>query len=233
MKLKMIDEKRVYDELLRLKYKVRKKIEEECGKNSRRCRNQIKKLRKEAGSRKREVMQKNEAKMKHLRKKFREDQEEELNKIPTVMENMKLENLTIFNKKKFDEVKTWDYEVEIIGELVLSNNEKKILRLPPKFAIEENLPEGGLALDEELAYGKARMTINREEEEKLDEEDEGIEEDEEERIETEKDEARTRQIYNPIERKFDDQKRRVTDLSECGRVTLPKPMSTKNEALMG
>ena len=110
MKLKMIDEKRVYDELLRLKYKVRKKIEEECGKNSRRCRNQIKKLRKEAGSRKREVMQKNEAKMKHLRKKFQEDQEEELNKIPTVMENMKLENLTIFNNKKFDEVKTWDYE---------------------------------------------------------------------------------------------------------------------------
>jgi hypothetical protein len=94
------------------------------------------------------------------------------------------------------------------------------------------LPEGGLALDGELAYGKARMTINREEDEKLDDVDEGIEEDEEERIETEKDEARARQIYNPIERKFDDQKRRVTDLSECGRVTLPKPMSTKNEALM-
>ena len=68
-----------------------------------------------------------------------------------------------------------DYEVEVIGDVDLSENEKMILRLPPKFAIEENLPEGGLDLDEELAYGKARMTINKEEDEKLDEnEDEGI-----------------------------------------------------------
>ena len=88
-------------------------------------------------------------------------------------------------------------------------------------------------MDGELAYGKARMTINKEEEEKLeDEEDEGIEEDEEEKQEMERDDARTRQIYKPIERRFDDQKRRVTDLSECGRGTLPRPMSTKNEALM-
>ena len=59
------------------------------------------------------------------------------------------------------------------------------------------------------------MTINKEEDERLDEEDEGIEEDEEEALEIERDEARTRQIYNPIERRFDVQKRRVTDLSEC------------------
>ena len=93
--------------------------------------------------------------------------------------------MTIFNKKRFEEIEPWDYEVEVIGEVTLSNNEKRILRLPHKFAIEENLPEGGLALDEELAYGKARMTINKEEDERLDEEDEGIEEDEEEALERE------------------------------------------------
>ena len=142
--------------------------------------------------------------MKNLRKKLREDEEEELSKVPKVMENLGLENLTIFNKKRFEEIEPWDYEVEIIGDVTLSNNDKRILRLPPKFAIEENLPEGGLALDEELAYGKARMTINKEEDERLDEEDEGLEEDEEEALETERDEARTRQIYNPIERIFDD-----------------------------
>jgi hypothetical protein len=76
------------------------------------------------------------------------------------------------------------------------------------------------------------MTINKEEEEKLDEEDEGVEEDEDEEREREKDEARSRQIYDTRERRFNDKKRRVTDLSECARVTLPKPMSTKNEALM-
>ena len=74
------------------------------------------------------------------------------------------------------------------------------------------------------------MTIAKEEEEKLEDIDEGIEE--EEKIETEKIDSMTRQIYNTQERIFDDQKRRVTDLSECARVTLPHPLSTKHEALM-
>ena len=115
--------------------------------------------------------------------------------------------------------------------MILTNNERIVLRLPPKFAIEENLPEDGIALDEELAFAKARMTINKEEEEKLDD-DNIIEVDEEEEMEREKDEARTRQIYDARERRFNDQKRRVTDLSECARVTLPKPMGIKNESLM-
>ena len=75
-----------------------------------------------------------------------------------------------------------------------------ILRLPPKFAIEENLPEEGLAMDEELAFAKAIMTISKEEEEKLDE-DEGIEKDEENEEEMEKlekMECMTRQIFTRV-----------------------------------
>jgi hypothetical protein len=34
----------------------------------------------------------------------------------------------------------------------------------------------------------------------------------------------------PITRTFDDRKRRATDLQECSRITLPKPLSTKHEA---
>ena len=85
MRLKMIDEKRVSNELLGLKYKVRKEIEQEYGKNSRRSRNMIKNLRKEAAKAKKEAMTKNKTKMKHLRRKFREDEEEKVNKVPTVM----------------------------------------------------------------------------------------------------------------------------------------------------
>ena len=64
MKMKMIDEGKVNSELLKLKYKVRKKMEEDFGKNSRKGRNMIKNLRKEADKTKREAMMKNEAKMK-------------------------------------------------------------------------------------------------------------------------------------------------------------------------
>ena len=67
-----------------MKYKIRKKIEEEYGKNSRRCRNVIKNLRKGAGRIKKETMMKNEAKRKHLRRKYRDDEEELLDKIPKV-----------------------------------------------------------------------------------------------------------------------------------------------------
>ena len=85
MRLKMIDEKKVNDDLLTMKYKFRKMIEREYGKNSRKARNIIKNLRKEAGRVKRETILKNEDKMKHLRKKFREDEEEEMSKLPKVM----------------------------------------------------------------------------------------------------------------------------------------------------
>ena len=43
-------------------------------------------------------------------------------------------------------------------------------------------------------------------------------------------EARTRQVYDPEKREFDDRRRRVTDLAECSRVTLPRPLSVKDEA---
>ena len=40
----------------------------------------------------------------------------------------------------------------------------------------------------------------------------------------EEEEARTRQIYDPGKKIFDDRNRRVTDLKECFRITLPKPL---------
>ena len=38
--------------------------------------------------------------------------------------------------------------------------------------------------------------------------------------------------FDPINKIFDDRKRRVTDLDECSRVTLPKPLPTKEENLI-
>ena len=42
----------------------------------------------------------------------------------------------------------------------------------------------------------------------------------------------SRQIYDTKEMRYDDRKQRVTNLKECGRVTLPKPLETKDEALI-
>ena len=232
MELKMLDERKVNARLETAKYKMRKKLEDQLGKNSRKLRNLIKNLRHEAARNKSEVMKKNEDKLKHLRRKFRTDEEEKINKIPESMTDLKLENLSIFNKEKFDKKATVEYEPDIIGEITLHDNERLILMLPPNFSIEENLPPGGLALDNEMAFAKARMTISKEEEEKLDDEGIGGEEeiDPEEEEKLDKLDAESRQVYDPKRRVFDDRKRRATDLQECARVTLPKPLSTNHEA---
>ena len=52
----------------------------------------------------------------------------------------------------------------------------------------------------------------------------------EERKEDEALEALNRMIYNPKEREFDNRKRRVTDMKECSRITLPRPLSTEEES---
>ena len=55
---------------------------------------------------------------------------------------------------------------------------------------------------------------------------------EEEIQENQEDEARTRQVFDPSDKKYDVRKRRVTDLRECARVTLPKPLTAEQEALL-
>jgi hypothetical protein len=52
-------------------------------------------------------MKKYEEKLKHLRRKYRESEEDKLNKVPDALEGLGLEKLTIFNKQKYEEIKTW------------------------------------------------------------------------------------------------------------------------------
>ena len=86
--------------------------------------------------------------------------------------------------------------------------------------------------DLELGFGKARYQTLAEIREKLEEEgeEEEINESLEEKIEEE--EAKCRQVFNPIEKTFDYRKKRATDLKENTCVTLPKPLPTTDEACM-
>ena len=43
-------------------------------------------------------------------------------------------------------------------------------------------------------------------------------------------EAKNRQVFDPIDKNYDARKRRATDLQECSRITLPKPLSPDEEA---
>ena len=48
--------------------------------------------------------------------------------------------------------------------------------------------------------------------------------------ENEIEEARTRLVYDSENRRYDERKQRVTDLKECSRIFLPKPLDVNQEA---
>ena len=150
----------------------------------------------------------------------------------------KLSNLSIFRKDKFEELELVETEVAKIGEITISEAEEKILRRPPKFALPEKLLEHTLRDEMEKAYAKMRMELRDEEveeEHELNKElDKPIivveEADKDAELKSREEEARSRQIFDPISMVYDDRNRKATDLVECSRVTLPKPLSITREA---
>ena len=139
---------------------------------------------------------------------------------------IEMSHLSVFHQEKFDEVQTGEVQVPVIGEVYLSADEESILKRSPKFAMPQTLQEDSLREEMEKAYSLIRMELRDEEEEQ---EQSTAEEIENKRKENELD-AQARQVFCPIERRYDERKRRVTDLVECTRVTLPKPLSTVREA---
>ena len=113
----------------------------------------------------------------------------------------------------------------------MTEKERKILGMYPKFSVVQRLPRDALDLDVELANAKLRMQLKKEYDEKIEDEEE-VEITEEEQDKLDEMEAQCRQIFNPVDKVYDDRKRRVTDLKECSRVTLPKPLKENDEALI-
>ena len=118
-----------------------------------------------------------------------------------------------------------------MGDIDISENEIAALKLHPKFSVIQPLPEDALDLEKELAFAKLRMQLSKENDESLDDEDE-IEITDEEQEKIDEIEAKSRQIFDPVNKMYDKRKRCVTDLPECSRVTLPKPLVARDEALI-
>ena len=127
-------------------------------------------------------------------------------------------NLTIFDKNKFSKIKPTIYDAATVGSIKLDEDEKAVLRLNPKFSLNQNLPEGNLEFEQEVAYAKVRMELGKELEETQEDEPPRIISAQEQE-ELDQLEARKRQIFDPETRTYDDRNRRVTDLQECSRVT--------------
>ena len=235
MEIKIRDEAQHLREMKKKKEMMRKWLERTTHPKTYQYRKMIKKLRTEAETAREMSRKKYQNKLEHLERKYGETEEElEEKEPPPGMEH--LVNLSVFRKDKFDKIEVAETEVKRIGDIILSKEEESILKRTPKFAIAENLLEHTMKEDMEKAYAKLRMELRGEEEEEEELNAELTEpairtEEEEEQEEKNKElEARSRQIFDPIEGTYDDRNRRATDLVECSRITLPKPLNVTREA---
>ena len=229
MESKLVDARRTDKKLKSEQNILRRKIYRKTGDDSRKSKKMIRILKNHARQKKQELKIKYKKKVEHLKKKYRQDEEDKIDEIPAGMEG--LEELSIFDRKKFEKIKTTEIEIMTLGDVELTDNERKILGLHPKFSVVQKLPKDALDLDIELSNAKLRMQLKKEYDEKVDGEEE-IEITDEEQERLDELDAQCRQIFDPVEKVYDNRKRRVTDLKECSRVTLPKPLKEKDEALI-
>ena len=168
------------------------------GKNSKKYRRVVRDLRRDAQRIKSSYREKYDNKIEHLRRKYTEDEDAKLSKVPKEMEGF--ESLSIFNKDNFDKIEVEEYDVVCVGEVTLSLEEKSVLKLHPKFSVMQNLVEGGLDFEQEIAYAKLRMELGKEIEERK---EDATEMTEEEKEVTEELDAKSRQVFDPMDKVFD------------------------------
>ena len=206
MKLKIRDEEKYLHELYEKRKKIRQDLARKYTKNSRTYRRVLKQHRIEANKTTQDFDKKYKQKVEHLRRKFRESEQDKIKKLPKGLEDFA--KLRVFDQEMFDKIVAESYEILVIGDLVFDEDEKNAMKLPPKFSIVEDLVKGGLDFDQEAAFAKLRMEIQREIDEDLQEEDEaetkaepslGEEEEETElNMKAEEEMAKSRQVYDPL-----------------------------------
>ena len=148
MKAKLADEQELRRELMKVKQNMKKSLAEEFkGEKTRQYRRVMNNLNKMARDTKLKMNEKYNKKIEHLRQKFREKEDE-----PEVPEDLEeYSDLSVFNSKKFNEIKPISYDVKVIGNVEISEEEEQVLKIHPKFSILEDLKPGGIDGEQEAS----------------------------------------------------------------------------------
>ena len=224
MKIKLRDEIHHNQEMKREKNTERRKLAKKHHQQTETYKKTMRYLKQEAEKERREHTLKYRKKADHLEKRYREkEKDEEETEMPPGMEEMR--HLSVFSEEKYNRIERKETKVHRIGDIELTKEEEILLKRSPKFSIPMRLEEDTLSKEMEKAYSLMRMELRDEEEgEEIE-----TEKDEEKEQKRKEEEARMRQVFDPLEKNYDEGKKRVTDLEECSRVVLPKPLSVRRE----
>ena len=168
-----------------------------------------------------ELKAKNEQKVKHLVSKFKSKHTADCENIPDKIN--RYSQAKIFQGGDEEEPVNDSQAPIIYGDLRLDKDEIAALLLDPKFATLDSLVIEDFDLEVECTLTK--MKWNRMS-------DTGNCEDEKEREELELEDAESREVYDSINKTYNAQKQRVTDLEQNAFVILPKPQPVDYEALL-
>ena len=229
MEKKIVDAEIYLRETDSRKMRLRKKIGKIYGKNSRPAKRILKKLRIDTSKLKREIAEKHDDKIGHIKNKY--EGAKNAPELPTDLARYK--DLDIFSEIQSDELddkkqdlEDTEVEITVVGTTI-DKDEHSFLKLPPKYSVLKTLNIEDFETAYEVCAAKVRYDRRKEEEEKCDEE---VEISEEEKEKLEEIEAMSRVVYDPLSLNVNLANKRVTDLKENCKVYLPKPLSSEEEA---
>ena len=229
MRTKLSDEVRKLDEVTRERDKVRREVKSIYGDESVTTKAIIKHLQISAQRVRAEFRGKYNLKKFHLVRK----QEARSRPVACAPANVgEYSEADVYDQTLFDNIKKEEITISKVGKVTVSENEIAALKLHPKFAVREELDEEDIDFQGELCWTKLRYQLLREDEDDEgigDEADEEVELTDEEKQRFEILEAKSRQFYDPEEKTFNYKKKRVTDVKENARVTLPKAVKELQE----
>ena len=233
MSLKIKDEKKHLVEVKRKKEERKRWLIDQLGKN-RKFDTIIRKLRKETLARKAKLKRKYFNKIAHLEQERKKEIIEKRKALPILSEILDYKECWIFDERKMEQIKEDDVKVIKIGDVKLDDDEASILKLHPNFAVLTRLDDETVEREIELGVTKLRYEVRKlEEKEALEEvtdksrnakrsrkddtdNSDNVNLDEEIEIQ----EAKERQLFDPIKKVFDFSKRRATDCKENSKVYL-------------
>ena len=111
MKIKLADEQNLRRELVRIKMKIRRDLQSDLGnEKSKKYKDAMSKLKKAATETKNEMKNKYKTKIKHIKEKYRKDENEEVEQPPEGLEEYA--DLSVFSKTKYERIEVENYEVK-------------------------------------------------------------------------------------------------------------------------
>ena len=152
MRVKLRDANYKVSEIARKKDKYRREIKSTFGLRSVTTRKILRNFCEEAEKTRKVIREEYKRKINHLRKKFESKKKDN---IPDDMLSYK--EATVFCETKFMELELEEIEVTVIDDVLLTEDERSVLKLHPKFSVRDVVTIENIEYEQELGYAKVRM----------------------------------------------------------------------------